>query len=592
MNDRHGYMAGRDEDRAADLHALLRDPDVRAIVCLQGGYGSPRLIPLLDEAAFADIPKILCGYSDITTLHLAQQRWANVVSFYSNGAVGVGAPDVTDWSKAQLKRALFSDEPFGPIGPNPDDPYVRTISGGRVSGRLAGGCAGLICGAIGTRLQPDYRGRIVVLEEIELEGYWFDGYLTHLRNAGVLDGVAGIVVGDIKTKWSESIAELSAEDMVEELLGPLGVPVISGSPSGRRTSSTMSSADSSAIPPRPLRLDVADDDPGGAVEQPDVAEMGQVAVEPVALELDLLEDDDPAPVVGLEAGPDALLISPAQPPASRPVARPPTTVADVRIVRVRPDRPERLVAEERPLQVRLRELRHLRRADPRDPVRVEADHVAPALLGEMERRDVAVAAEDLRVRRERRLVEERDQARRAVAALEADDRADLGVAEQGMEIGRPVLVAAGHVAVAVVDVVRQLDLEVPRLERRPRRGGARCGSPSCSPARRTPTVSPGADGAACAGRDRRRSRFIVTSYEEARRGVRLEEDRPVDPGTARSRRPTASRRRRELRQDPPEDRRELVGMGRAEGDEDARAARAGDRRRSRDPGSGCRGRSS
>ena len=90
VNDRHGYMAGRDEDRAADLHALLRDPEVRGIVCLQGGYGTPRLIPLLDEAAFAANPKILCGYSDLTTLHLAQPRWGDVISFYSNGVAGIG----------------------------------------------------------------------------------------------------------------------------------------------------------------------------------------------------------------------------------------------------------------------------------------------------------------------------------------------------------------------------------------------------------------------------------------------------------------------------------------------------------------------
>jgi muramoyltetrapeptide carboxypeptidase len=232
VNDRHGYMAGRDEDRAADLHAMLADPELRAIVCLQGGYGTPRLIPLLDERAFRDNPKLLCGYSDLTTLHLAQQAWGNVISLYSNGAVGVGAPDVTDFSKEHLKRALFSGEPFGPIAPNPDDPYVRTIVGGRAVGRLAGGCAGLISSAVGTRLQPDFRGRIVVLEEIEMEGYWFDGYLTHLRNVGLLDGAAGIVIGDVKTKWSGGIAELSTEDIVEEVLGPLGLPTVFGLPVG------------------------------------------------------------------------------------------------------------------------------------------------------------------------------------------------------------------------------------------------------------------------------------------------------------------------------------------------------------------------
>ena len=232
INDRHGYMAGRDEDRAADLHAMLADPEIAAIVCLQGGYGMPRLIPLLDEELFAANPKAVCGYSDLTTLHLAASRWGNVVSFYSNGASGIGAPEVSEFSKQSLHRALFSDEPFGPIGPNPDDPYVRTIVGGRATGRLAGGCAGLLSSAIGTRLQPDFRGRIVVLEEIDNEGYVLDGILTQLRNAGTLDGVAGIVVGDITTKWSGGIAELSTEDIIEDVLAPLGVPLIFGLPVG------------------------------------------------------------------------------------------------------------------------------------------------------------------------------------------------------------------------------------------------------------------------------------------------------------------------------------------------------------------------
>jgi muramoyltetrapeptide carboxypeptidase len=232
VNDRHGYMAGRDEDRAADLHAMLVDPEVRAIICLQGGYGAPRLIPLLDERAFATNPKAICGYSDLTTLHLAAQKWANGITFYSNGVSGLGSPEVSDFSKAGLHRALFSDEPFGLVGPNPDDPYVRTIRGGRARGRLTGGCAGLVVSSIGTRIEADTRGRILVLEEIELEGYTLDGLLTHLRNAGKLGEVAGVVVGDVKTKWSGGNGELSVEDMCEELLGPLRVPVVVGLPVG------------------------------------------------------------------------------------------------------------------------------------------------------------------------------------------------------------------------------------------------------------------------------------------------------------------------------------------------------------------------
>ena len=90
VNDRHGYLAGRDQDRAADLNAAFADPETRAVICFQGGYGTSRLIPLLDRDAIAASRKAVCGYSDITSLHLAVQAWSNIVTFYSNGAAGVG----------------------------------------------------------------------------------------------------------------------------------------------------------------------------------------------------------------------------------------------------------------------------------------------------------------------------------------------------------------------------------------------------------------------------------------------------------------------------------------------------------------------
>jgi muramoyltetrapeptide carboxypeptidase len=232
VNDRHGYMAGRDEDRAADLNAMYRDADVRAIACLQGGYGSPRLIRHLDRDAIAANPKLLLGYSDITALHLAVAAWADTISLYSNGFLGIGAPEVSDFSKASLHRALFSDEAYGPIGPNPDDPWVRTIHGGRATGRLIGGCFGLVESSIGTATEIDTRGRILFLESVEDdEVYEIDNGLTHLRNAGKLDDVAGVVLGDQPGRHTE-FQELSVEDVYEELLAPLGVPVISGLPIG------------------------------------------------------------------------------------------------------------------------------------------------------------------------------------------------------------------------------------------------------------------------------------------------------------------------------------------------------------------------
>jgi muramoyltetrapeptide carboxypeptidase len=232
IDDRHGYFAGADRDRTDDFHALLTHPEVKAVFGLQGGYGSPRLIPLLDPDILGGPPKALCGFSDITILHLALARWSDTISFYSNGASGVGSPKVTEWSKETLRRALFSDEPYGEIAPSPDDPYVRTIIGGEAQGRLTGGCTGLIVQTIGTPIEIDARDRILVLEEIELGTEDFDAMLTHLRNAGILEQAAGIVVGDVTTKQTGYVTELSTEDVLEELLAPLGVPVIYGLPVG------------------------------------------------------------------------------------------------------------------------------------------------------------------------------------------------------------------------------------------------------------------------------------------------------------------------------------------------------------------------
>jgi muramoyltetrapeptide carboxypeptidase len=237
VNDRHGYFAGRDEDRAADINEAFADPEVRAILCLQGGYGSPRLVRHLDRGVIAANPKALCGYSDITTLHLAVQKWSGTVSFYSNGAAGVGSPDVTAFSKGTMHRALFSDEPYGEIPPNPDDPYVRTITGGVASGDLTGGCLTLVQATLGTPIEIETAGRILFLEDLDMDAFAFDTKLVQLRDSGKLEAAAGIVIGEMKNSgWrfdrASFMQDFSLEDVLEEVVGPLGVPCIYGLPIG------------------------------------------------------------------------------------------------------------------------------------------------------------------------------------------------------------------------------------------------------------------------------------------------------------------------------------------------------------------------
>jgi muramoyltetrapeptide carboxypeptidase len=237
VNDRRGYLAGHDEDRAADLNAAFADPDTRAVICFQGGYGSSRLIPLLDRDAIAASRKAFCGYSDITSLHLAIQAWSNTITFYSNGASGFGAAETTALSRDTMHPALFSDEPYGEIPHKPDDGYVRTITGGTAKGRLSGGCLTLVQATIGTPSEIDTTDRILYFEDLDMHAYTLDTMLTHLRNAGKLEAAAGIVIGEMKgVGWREDYSsfmqDFSVEDVLEEVLGPLGIPCIYGLPIG------------------------------------------------------------------------------------------------------------------------------------------------------------------------------------------------------------------------------------------------------------------------------------------------------------------------------------------------------------------------
>ena len=138
--------------------------------CLQGGYGTPRLVPLLDREAIAANPKPLCGYSDITTLHLAVQAWSepSTISFYSNGASGIGSAEVTEFSKAACTARCSPTSRTVRSRANPDDPYVRTITGGTARGRLTGGCLGLVRATLGTPIEIDTTDRIVYLEDVDI----------------------------------------------------------------------------------------------------------------------------------------------------------------------------------------------------------------------------------------------------------------------------------------------------------------------------------------------------------------------------------------------------------------------------------------
>jgi muramoyltetrapeptide carboxypeptidase len=235
---RDDYVAGDPQQRAADLNALFADPEVDLVQALQGGYGSAQTIPYLDFDAIAANPKPFVGFSDITALHVVIRQRTGMPTFYANGLVGVGDPETTEFTRKRLLQVLGGDA-TGEVPRNPDDPYVRAIRGGTVTAPLVGGCLWLLMQSTGTPWEFDLDGAIFFFEDVKAPPYYIDGQLTQLRQAGKLDNVAGVVVGEMKdcdwgdqreaSDWARS---RSIEDVLEEHLEPLGVPVLYNLPLG------------------------------------------------------------------------------------------------------------------------------------------------------------------------------------------------------------------------------------------------------------------------------------------------------------------------------------------------------------------------
>jgi muramoyltetrapeptide carboxypeptidase len=235
----HGYLAGNDEERAADLQWALSEPGIDMVHALEGGYGTARLYPLIDWEALGD-PRIVCGFSDLTALHLFVQRHAGWVSFYGPSFLRFtrtkGDYELSKETEEWFHRAL-RPEPLGKVFEDPEDPYVLTLGEGAAEAPLAGGCLTLLASSIGTPYEVETEGRILIVEDLNTEAYLIDTALNHLRLAGKLDGIAGFAFGTSVNLGYQTLPEgpestLSIEEILDELIAPLGVPAIANVPFG------------------------------------------------------------------------------------------------------------------------------------------------------------------------------------------------------------------------------------------------------------------------------------------------------------------------------------------------------------------------
>lgn len=227
------YLAGTDAQRAADLNEMLLRPDIQAVFCVRGGYGAMRLF---DRIAWDDLPsepKIFVGYSDITSLHTALGQRCGWVTFHGPMIAAVTRLNA---ERAEIYwRLLESPEAFGILPADADS--METVSGGQVEGELAGGCLCLLARACGSPYAPDFRDKIVLLEEVGEAVYRADRDLMQLKNAGLLDQAAGFVIGNI-TRWQKEEADPPCNTpqlLWQDFFADLGKPVLTGFPFGHET---------------------------------------------------------------------------------------------------------------------------------------------------------------------------------------------------------------------------------------------------------------------------------------------------------------------------------------------------------------------
>ncbi len=227
----YGYFAGKDQERADELMDMFTRDDVDAIWCVRGGYGSIRILDLLDYEMIRKNPKVFIGYSDITALLCSIYQETGLVTFHGP----VGTSDFNRFSVKSMKKVLFEANseykyPYKREKGTRDNPEFDryTLSPGKAEGVLIGGNISVLDSIIGTPFEPDFENKIVYLEEIGEKTYRVDKMLFHLLSGTNLKSAAGIVMGVFGDCNINEEPTLSLKVALDDLLSPLGIPVSYG----------------------------------------------------------------------------------------------------------------------------------------------------------------------------------------------------------------------------------------------------------------------------------------------------------------------------------------------------------------------------
>ncbi len=226
--DEYGYLAGQDVDRAADVNAMFADRSVQALLTMRGGWGCNRILPFLNYDLIRSNPKIIMGYSDITSLLLAIYARSGMITFHGPVATSSWNP----FSVNYVKRLLLDAEPVRMQ--NPPSTRPQTIMGGKARGQLVGGNLSVLSAMVGSAYLPDWENKILFVEEIGEDIYRIDRMLTQLKLAGILDKISGFIFAECTRCEAGEGDEpsLTLNQVLSDWIRPLGIPAWYGSAIG------------------------------------------------------------------------------------------------------------------------------------------------------------------------------------------------------------------------------------------------------------------------------------------------------------------------------------------------------------------------
>lgn len=236
LRQRRGHFAGTDAQRAASINALFADPQVHGILALTGGSGANRILPRLDYGLMARNPKFFGGFSDTTALLHAIHARTGLVTFHC--PAGVSEWNEFSWRHfrgvaVEGQALLMRNEPDRSGLPAPREDRIQTIRTGVARGPLLGGNLAVLSSLTGSGYLRAFDGAILFLEDINEYIYRIDRMLSTLKLAGVMDRLAGVVLGAFTNcKPGEGFGTLTLDEVFEDYFGELGVPVFRGASFG------------------------------------------------------------------------------------------------------------------------------------------------------------------------------------------------------------------------------------------------------------------------------------------------------------------------------------------------------------------------